>query len=90
MAKDRTTYAIYQGDTFIFVGNATECAEFLGISRQSIKFMATPTHHARNRGGQRTLAYRVEDDDEEDNNESQIFTRQATRTNTRMGPSARA
>ncbi|MGX4686333.1 hypothetical protein JNUCC83_05455 [Vagococcus sp. JNUCC 83] len=36
-------YAIYKGDTFLFIGTVDECAERLNIKPTSVKFMTTPT-----------------------------------------------
>ena len=38
-----TEYAIYQGDTFLFIGTAEECAERLDVKPSSIKWLTTPT-----------------------------------------------
>lgn len=36
-------YAIYEGDTFLFIGTVEECSERLKIKPDSVKFMTTPT-----------------------------------------------
>lgn len=47
MAKGVYTqeYAVYKGDDLIVVGNAKECADFMGVSMRYIHRLATPTHH---------------------------------------------
>jgi hypothetical protein len=34
-------YAIYRGDTFIFVGTCKECAEFMGVKESSVRGLTT-------------------------------------------------
>ena len=38
-----TEYAIYKGDTFLFIDTAEACAKRLGINVESVKFMTTPS-----------------------------------------------
>lgn len=38
-----TEYAIYKGDTFLFIDTPEACAKRLGIKVDSIKFMTTPS-----------------------------------------------
>ena len=44
-------YAVYKGDDLIVMGTANECADFMGVSPDYIKWMTTPT-------GKRRLASR--------------------------------
>lgn len=36
-------YAIYKGDTFLFIGTAEECAERMGVKPDFVKWLTTPT-----------------------------------------------
>lgn len=36
-------YAIYKGDTFLFIGTAEECAARLNVKSDFIKWLTTPT-----------------------------------------------
>lgn len=36
-------YAIYKGDTFLFIGSAFECAKRMGVKPDFIKWLTTPT-----------------------------------------------
>lgn len=40
-------YAIYKGDTFLFLGTAIECAEHLGVTVETIYFYTSPTYKRR-------------------------------------------
>lgn len=42
-----TVYGLYRGDEFLDVGTASELAERNGISRETIKFYATPSGRKR-------------------------------------------
>lgn len=43
-------YAIYHGDTFLFVDTLENCAKRLGVKEDSVKFYATPTYYKRTNG----------------------------------------
>jgi hypothetical protein len=45
--KAKVEYAIYKGDTFLFMGTAKECAEHFGIKANTIYFIATKTYKER-------------------------------------------
>ena len=36
-------YAIYKGDTFLFIGTAEECANKMNVKPDFIKWLTTPT-----------------------------------------------
>ncbi|MHC5375615.1 hypothetical protein ACYSNU_17750 [Enterococcus sp. LJL120] len=40
-------YAIYKGDTFMFIAPLAECAKRLGVKEDSVRFLATPTGRKR-------------------------------------------
>lgn len=40
-------FAIYRGDTFEFLGSSQECAEHLGIKRESVYYYSTPAYKKR-------------------------------------------
>ncbi len=40
-------YAIYKGDTFLFVGTREECAKYLGVNKKTISFYSTPAYRKR-------------------------------------------
>ena len=56
--KPKKEYAVYKGDKLIVFGTADECAEFLGVRRETIYFYASPS--AENRI---TRAIVLEDDE---------------------------
>ena len=56
--KPKKEYAVYKGDELIVVGTADECAEFLGVRRETIYFYASPSAENRN-----TRAIVLEDDE---------------------------
>lgn len=62
-------YAIYKADELIVLGTLDECAAFLNVKPETIRFMTSPTHMKRNTGGQRMEAIIVEDDEKEETNE---------------------
>lgn len=35
-------YAVYRGDTFLFIGTAEECAKRLGVKADTIRWNASP------------------------------------------------
>ena len=39
------TYVVYRGDDVLCVGTARECAERLGVSEASVRWLATPSSH---------------------------------------------
>lgn len=44
---NQTDYAIYKGDTFLYIGNRRECAKFLNVKEDTINFYTTPTYKRR-------------------------------------------
>ena len=40
-------FAVYKGDTFLFIGTAKECANRLAIKEDSFRFYLTPTYQKR-------------------------------------------
>lgn len=44
---DIVEYAVYQGENFLFIGTAQECANKLNIKVDSVRWMATPTGRRR-------------------------------------------
>lgn len=42
-----TQYSVYKGDEFIFMGTLEEVAEHLGVSKESVMWMTTPSAHKR-------------------------------------------
>ena len=47
MQRPLKEYAIYQGDTFIMIGTADECAKELNVSKETIYYYSTPSHKKR-------------------------------------------
>ncbi|MGT2729453.1 hypothetical protein ACVRWQ_05915 [Streptococcus phocae subsp. salmonis] len=45
--QKQRVYAIYKGDKFIDVGTKREIAERLGITPNSVAFLASPSHKKR-------------------------------------------
>lgn len=41
------TYAIYKGDTFLFVGSKKECANYLEVKEDTISYYMTPAYKKR-------------------------------------------
>lgn len=62
-------YAIYKADELVVLGTLSECAAFLNVKPDTIRFMTSPTHKKRNTGGQRMEAIIVEDDEKEETDE---------------------
>lgn len=58
-------FALYRGDEFVDVGTKKELAAKLGIKPESVGFLASPENARRNRGGNRLMAYRIDDEEEE-------------------------
>lgn len=40
-------YAVYKGDQFICIGTMEKCAEFIGVSVNTIRFYLSPAYHKR-------------------------------------------
>ena len=40
-------YAIYKGDKFLYLGTIKQCAEYLGVKENTIKFYTMPTYKKR-------------------------------------------
>jgi hypothetical protein len=40
-------YAVYQGEELLVIGTAKECAAYLGIKPESVKWMTTPSAQKR-------------------------------------------
>ena len=40
-------YAVYKGDEFICVGTAKECADHMGVSDKTIRYMSYPAYKKR-------------------------------------------
>lgn len=58
-------FALYRGDEFVDVGTKKELAAKLGIKPESVGFLASPENARRNRSGNRLMAYRVEEDEDD-------------------------
>jgi hypothetical protein len=39
--------AVYKGDTFLTLGTVKECADYLGMKEETLKFYLTPTYRKR-------------------------------------------
>ncbi|TYS68674.1 hypothetical protein FZC76_06930 [Sutcliffiella horikoshii] len=67
MCKKTTRhYAVYKGDEFICVGTAKECADYMGVSEKSVRFLSSPTHKKRmeaSNGTDYKIAIALEDED---------------------------
>lgn len=58
------TYVVYRGEEVVAIGTAEEVAEALGVERQRVEWLATPTAHRRASGGPRSMvAERVRKED---------------------------
>lgn len=42
-----TEYAIYKGDNLLCIGTPKECADFMGVKVETVKFYLTPTYQRR-------------------------------------------
>lgn len=40
-------WAVYQGDDFLFTGTTSECAERLGRTKESFRFIGSPAYKRR-------------------------------------------
>lgn len=45
----RQEYALYQGDEYVFSGDAEECAEYWRVARKTIYYYASPVYEKRSR-----------------------------------------
>ena len=59
-------FALYRGDEFVDVGTKKELAERMGVRTETIGFLASPTNARRNRSGDRLMAYRIEEDEDDE------------------------
>lgn len=63
-------YALYKGDEFLIVGTAEECAKYLNVKADSIKWMSTPTAKRRLKRRKRKekciSVIKLEEDDQKD------------------------
>ena len=64
----KTEYAVYKGENCIGIGTKRELAEQFGVREETVAFWSTPTQARRNTGGNRKIAIKL--DDEEDENYS--------------------
>ncbi|AOH54452.1 hypothetical protein ABE28_008815 [Peribacillus muralis] len=56
-------YAVYKGDEFLCLGTAKECATYLGVTVQTIRFMVSPTYRKRTQNSKDPLiAIKVDDE----------------------------
>lgn len=57
-------YAIYKGDTFLFIGTKKECAEYLNVKEKSITFYSSSTYRKRGLGddGNKIIVIKIEED----------------------------
>ena len=61
----RCDYAVYRGDTFLFMGTSKECANYLGVTVNTVYFYTTPRYRKRfESDSNRIIVIRVEEDDE--------------------------
>ena len=40
-------YAVYKGETFLCEGTSKECAEYLGVKKETIYFLSSPANKRR-------------------------------------------
>ncbi len=61
--RNQIIYAVYKGDKFIYMGTKEECAEHLGVKRDTIVFYSSPTYQkrAKTEDNDRMIVIRVED-----------------------------
>lgn len=52
-------YAIYRDDEFLFVGTLEECAEFLSVKKETVKWLTSPSSRKR----MRKIAIKIEEED---------------------------
>lgn len=55
-------YALYKGDTFLWVGTKLELAQYLNVSPRTIEFYARPCYRKRNKKGNCYIVIRVKED----------------------------
>lgn len=61
--KRWSSYALYEGDELLFVGNSKEMAEYMGIKIKSVYFMSSPAFHKRKEKSKKSkIIYRIEED----------------------------
>lgn len=67
MAKERRqrVYAVYDNDTFVDVGTKHELAERLGVTTDTIVFIASPAHKKRRPNGRHAVFIGYENELEE-------------------------
>lgn len=52
-------YAVYKGDDLLVIGTIQECAEFLGVKKETVKFYMTPTYQRRIEKRKKSRSYRT-------------------------------
>lgn len=55
-------YAMYKGDTFLVLGTAKECADYLGVSENTIRWYSNPSAKKRSPNNTRIIAERIYDE----------------------------
>lgn len=62
MAKKKMMYALYKGDTILWVGTKEELAAYLGVSVKTIEHFHTPTYQKRTSKGNGYIVITIEED----------------------------
>lgn len=69
--KPKKFYAIYKGDDILMVGTAEECAEYMGVTITTVRWMSTEASHkryfaslAKGNGKDSLMVFKVEDEEE--------------------------
>lgn len=61
-------YAIYKGDTFLYMGTRKECASYLNVRENTVYFYTTPTYMRRVKDeySQRIIVIKIEEIEEKE------------------------
>ena len=63
MIKQQKLFCAYRGDELLSIGTVKELAEEMGVTENSVRFMKSPTYHARALSERRVLIYALEDEE---------------------------
>ena len=61
-------YALYKGDTFLYIGTLSEIAQYLGVKYETVRFMNSSVYkkRAKDNLNNRKVLIKIEDDEDEE------------------------
>lgn len=63
MSKKLNIYAMYRGDEFLVAGTVKECAEYLGVSENTVRWYTSLAARKRSPDNTRLIAIKVDEED---------------------------